>query len=458
MEHPIIYTDYESHEYSTNIKEVLIWKNLYENKERKVLDLLQGHCLLQVPKSMHIPTQATIILITRKNNNLKISGEFTYYKKSIAKFIIHQQDLQKYHSLLTSIRKNQHIDICRSHDVEAKNKYTGFAKIQFHHSALPEIDIDKINYKTTVLGKTFSYPILITGMTGGIEKGALINRRLAAAANKFNIPMGVGSQRIALENKEYSHIFCLKNKYPNLFLIGNIGFLELLATKDPLGICRKAVDMISADALAIHINLIQELIQEEGSTYKKNFYKVLEKISSKLKVPILIKEVGCGISPNIANRLYNSGANSIDIGGRGGTSWGYIEGIRSQNQITSNVASTFRNWGIPTAHNLAAIKQLYPHLPIIATGGIRDGLTVAKAVAIGAQACGIGLPLFKAALHSTDKVIDSLTQFITELKICMLATGSNQLDQLCRNICWEDPYETEFKQYVLKISKGTTSV
>ena len=295
-------------------------------------------------------------------------------------------------------------------------------------------------------------------MTGGIEKGEVINTRLAAAATKFNIPMGVGSQRIAIERKEYSHIFCLKNKYPKLFLIGNIGFLEILSAKDPIEICKKVVDMINANALAIHINLIQELIQKEGSTYRKNFYRVLEKISSKLKVPILIKEVGCGIRPDIANNLYNSGAHSIDIGGRGGTSWGYIEGIRSQSQITYNIASTFRNWGIPTAHNLAAIKQLYPHIPIIATGGIRNGLTVAKAIAIGAQACGIGLPLFKAALQSTNKVIDHLTQFTTELKICMLATGSTQLDQLCKNICWEDPYEIEFKQHVIKVSKGTNSV
>ena len=147
----------KSNKYFTNLKKALTWKNIQEEENKEVLDLFQDYCLLQIPEDMHIPQQTKIILITEEHNNFEINGDFTYYKKSIAKFIVHQQDLQKYHLLLNSIRKSQHIDICRSYDVESKDKYTGFAKIQFKHSALPEIDIDKIDYKTTVLGEKHSH-------------------------------------------------------------------------------------------------------------------------------------------------------------------------------------------------------------------------------------------------------------------------------------------------------------
>lgn len=362
-------------------------------------------------------------------------------------FIIADEEHQTLQELLGQIRKDQHIEICRSQDVEADDRFTGFQDLSFLPEALPLFDHSEIDTTVRFLKRSFALPILITGMTGGIAKGAEINRRLALAAQKFNIPMGVGSQRIALDNTDYAAIFSVKDHAPDVFLIGNIGIAQL-ADRDALDRCQRAVDMIKADALAIHFNVVQEHIQVEGDRDLAGIMKSLERICQKLSVPVIAKEVGSGISPESARMLAHSGVAAIDIGGAGGTSWAHIEGLRSSSELVSQLGSTFRNWGIPTAYSLVAVKNSLPDLPVIATGGIRDGLTVAKAAALGADFAGIGLPLLKAALQNEEAVEQTIEGYVRGLRLTMLASGSRSLSDLTKRIVRGRPYQDLFENLI----------
>ena len=344
------------------------------------------------------------------------------------------------------IRKSQHIHICKEMNVESHDKYTGFSKLHFKPKTIPECNFDDCNTQVSLLGTTFNYPMMIAGMTGGIKDGVTINQRLATIAEKYRIPMGIGSQRIALENKNYENIFKLKDHFPKLYLIGNLGGSQLLSN-NAFDQSQRAIDMIQADALAIHINVIQELVQIEGDRTFKGIFKKIESICNKIKVPIIVKEVGAGMDPETAIRLENIGVSAIDVGGRGGTSWGYIEGLRSDQIETKKLGETFRNWGIPTAYSLAALTSAGIKIPLIATGGIRDGLTVAKACAMGAHTTGIGLPMLKAATESLDKVESILTSFINELKITMVASGSQDISSLKNRIQLGLPFENDFYKF-----------
>ncbi|MEZ4741885.1 MAG: type 2 isopentenyl-diphosphate Delta-isomerase [Bdellovibrionota bacterium] len=379
-------------------------------------------------------------IITKKNSTLKIHLE-SFIDKNIEVIVADSHDDSlilepqgsfsrgQFNSFLTFIRKMQHIDLCKTQDVEAADKYTGFEELVLTPCSLPELNWEDINTSTTFLGQKFSYPILITGMTGGIEQGATINRRLALAAAHYNIPMGVGSQRIAIEDDQYAEIFAIRKYTPDLFLIGNIGIAQLRQGNE-LAICQKAVDMIEANALAIHVNVLQELIQEEGNKNFRYFLDRIAKIAEEIHVPLIIKEVGSGLDEQSAHLLKERGINVMDIGGKGGTSWGYIEGLRSNDPTTRSLGDCFRNWGIPTAHSLTKIRQNDSDTTLIATGGIRDGLTVAKAVALGADMVGIGLPLFKAALQADEAPAEVLSAITRELKISMLCSGCQDLSQL----------------------------
>ena len=319
-----------------------------------------------------------------------LEGVITQYSSKNLLLKVKEQSLSSLHDLLGQVRKDQHIEICRSLDVESSDKFTGFSEVQFIPEAIPELDFEDLDTSCELFERKFDLPILITGMTGGIEKGVDINRRLAVAAQEFNIPMGVGSQRVALENPSYASIFDVKKHAPNVFLIGNLGFAQL-RNDNYLDLCRRAIDMIDADALAIHVNVIQEAVQMEGDRHFKGVLDKLAHICNDIETPVIIKEVGSGIAPNSIQRLAELGISGVDIGGRGGTSWGYIEGLRSNNEETKALANTFRDWGIPTAYALVAARSNQNKLPLIATGGVRDGLTVA-AVALGANFAGIGLP------------------------------------------------------------------
>ncbi|MGE0173641.1 MAG: type 2 isopentenyl-diphosphate Delta-isomerase [Oligoflexales bacterium] len=355
-------------------------------------------------------------------------------------FVIDSTSLPALQDLLTYVRKQQHIAICRDQDVEASDKFTGFSDYSFVPEALPELNWSDIDTSTRFLGRRFDLPLLITGMTGGIEQGEELNKRLARCAVAFGIPMGVGSQRIGLENPKHAKIFQLKLHSPDLFLIGNIGLSQILRT-DAADLCQKAVDMIEADALAVHVNVLQEIVQVEGDRSFRGALLSIEEICRRLPVPVIVKEVGSGIGPDTAAKLFECGVSAVDVGGRGGTSWGYIEGKRSVSESTKLLADQFRDWGIPTAYALRASAQRFPDREFVATGGVRDGLTVAKAVALGARTVGIGLPLLRAALRSEEELAEVMDRLKKGLQIAMIATGCSRLEQLKTRLCLGKPFE-----------------
>jgi isopentenyl-diphosphate delta-isomerase len=339
---------------------------------------------------------------------------------------------QQLTDLMTIVRKDQHIAICQTQDVEASDRYTGFSDLRLRPVSLPELAWSELDAGQTFLDAKFAAPLLITGMTGGLARGAVINHRLAAAAAHFGIPMGVGSQRVALENPEHASIFAVKKKVPNVFLIGNLGIAQLggqnIAAN--LDACQRAIDMIEADAMAIHVNILQEVIQVEGNRDFRGLLERLAELAHRLPVPLLIKEVGGGMDPKTATTLAAFGIKAIDVGGKGGTSWSWIEGQRAASPVTKAVAQTFRDWGVPTALSVKSLRQAVPHLDLVATGGVRDGLTVGKAVGIGAQMCGVGLPLFRAALESEEAPYRVLETLIRELKTAMICCGARNLTAL----------------------------
>ena len=358
-------------------------------------------------------------------------------------------DTAKLADFMGLIRKDQHIEICRSQDVESKARFTGFSRVSFMPCALPELDEEDLDTKTRFLGRDFSFPMMIVGMTGGIAKGKEINQRLARTASKFGIPMGIGSQRLALENKEHAAIFSVKKEVSDLFLVGNVGCAQLVAG-DARDICQRAVDMIEADALAIHLNVLQESVQVEGDRRFRGFMKKIEDVCRYLPVPIILKEVGCGVSVPIAKRLFEAGVSAIDIGGKGGTSWGYIEGLRSGKEATRRLGEEFRDWGIPTAYNLSAVRDGCPEGTIIATGGMRSGLDMAKACALGADMVGVGLPLLRAALLSEEAVFEEVALLERGLRVAMVASGARKVGDLAGRVCLGEPYEEAFLGRFLK--------
>ena len=361
---------------------------------------------------------------------LTLTGKFVHLQGNRYSFYL---DMDKRQAILEDLkgrlRKEQHIAICQTTDVEASDRFTGFAELSFTPVALPELNYDEISTTSQFLDRSFALPILITGMTGGTPQGSEINRRLAHAASSMGIPMGVGSQRVALESPELKETFDLKREFPELFLIGNIGCSQLTQT-NALDRCRAAVEMIGADALAIHVNVLQECIQIEGDRSFRSLFDTIGTIQAKLSVPIIVKEVGVGIDPATALRLHQIGIKALDIGGKGGTSWAFIEGQRTSSQATRMLADSFRDFGIPTAFSLKLVSDALPHMQTIATGGIRDGLTVAKAVALGARMVGIGLPLFRAALESETAAANLLDTYAHGLKTAMLATACRTLRDL----------------------------
>jgi isopentenyl-diphosphate Delta-isomerase len=358
-------------------------------------------------------------------------------------FLLESKSLSLYQELLTYTRKHDHIDICLHQDVEAGDRDTGFKQVNFIPNSCPELNFSDLDSSVNFLGTKFDLPILITGMTGGIEQAQKINENLASVASHYKIPMGVGSQRIAIEYPQYKNIFSLKEKFPDIFLLANLGFSEIMGSNDPVKLCQDAITMIAADGLAIHLNVIQECVQLEGNKNFKGFLSRLKNICSLIKVPVMVKEVGSGMSLANVAQFKELGVAAIDVGGKGGTSWGYIEGLRRQKTSSSvGVGETFRNWGIPTAYSICAARAA--NIPIVATGGIRDGLMVAKAVALGASLAGVGLPLFRAALESREKVFEVVEKFKQELLITMLATSTRKLSDLSSKICLGKPCENIF--------------
>ncbi|MBN1896342.1 MAG: type 2 isopentenyl-diphosphate Delta-isomerase [Candidatus Aenigmarchaeota archaeon] len=321
----------------------------------------------------------------------------------------------------TSKRKDEHIRICLHDNVES-SRSNGFEWYEFSHNALPEIKWEDIDTSTAFLGKRLFAPLFIEAMTGGTAESERINKNLAEAAQELGIGMGVGSQRAMIETPELKDTYDVRGVAPDIFLAGNIGASHIL--KYPVEKIEKALNAIGADALAIHLNPAQEIAQENGD---RNFSGVLEKIKAitrDLKKPVIVKEVGSGISADVARRLAAAGVDAIDIAGVGGTSW-----IKVDSMIGRTPYAEFYGWGIPTAESLESCRKAV-RTPLIASGGIRTGIEVAKALSMGASLAGMALPLLKAANRSSDDVINLLEQVIIELKSVMFLTSSKKITDL----------------------------
>lgn len=338
---------------------------------------------------------------------------------------------KKYKVEKTSKRKEEHIEICLNKNVEIGStllhelSFWNFEDIDLIHNALPEVDLEKIDASVEFLGRKLDAPIIISGMTGGTKIAERINKNLAKAAQNLNLAMGVGSQRAAIENKELEKTYHVRDVAPDILLIANIGLIQF---NYGYGIdeIKKAIDMIDADAIALHLNALQEAIQPEGNKNWEYCYYKLKNICKSIKKPIIVKETGCGISREVAKKIEIAGASAIDIAGRGGTSWGIVESYRDKDKINNIVA---KEWGIPTAISLLECLSV-TKIPIIASGGIRNGLEVVKCLALGAIACGMALPLLKPALKNSDEVENKLKEIIQEIKIAMFLTGAKNIKQL----------------------------
>ncbi|MEM0085160.1 MAG: type 2 isopentenyl-diphosphate Delta-isomerase [Candidatus Methanomethylicia archaeon] len=330
-------------------------------------------------------------------------------------------------------RKIDHIEICLSYPVEFRYNRTLFEDVKLIHNSLPQINLSDIDTTTTFLGHKLNAPIIISAMTGGSEEAYKINSILASVAEKLGIGMGVGSQRVAIEKPEWSYTFSVVREVaPNAFIIGNLGAAQLGLNYGIVEI-QKAIDMVKADAFAIHFNPLQEAIQHEGEPF---YYGVLEKIKSLipyLKIPLIAKETGSGFSREAALKLYETGFSAIDIAGAGGTSWAAVEYYRSMklgDEECAHLAYTFWDWGIPTAASLCEVKYAI-NLPIIASGGIRSGIDAAKAIALGADCVGIALPLLKMVIEGGfEGVYNYIKHFIRELKISMFLVGAKTIEEL----------------------------
>jgi isopentenyl-diphosphate Delta-isomerase len=328
----------------------------------------------------------------------------------------------------TKQRKADHIRICLEEDVQFLAK-SGLEKYRFTHCCLPEIDYADIDITTTFLGKKLEAPLLISSMTGGTAQAQQINHRLAQVAQTYKLAMGVGSQRVAIEQTTAAPTFQVRSIAPDILLFANLGAVQL---NYGYGIeqCQQAVDLLQADALILHLNPLQECIQPQGDL---NFSGLLAKIAlvcDKLSVPVIAKEVGNGISATMATQLLNVGVQAIDVAGAGGTSWSLVESQRAPSDHLKQLGRTFGNWGIPTAECLVDIHQAYPQVPLIASGGLRDGLDVAKSIGLGADLAGMALPFLQAADLSEAAVVDRVNLLIAELKTAMFCTGSRQLTEL----------------------------
>ncbi|MFH0860480.1 MAG: type 2 isopentenyl-diphosphate Delta-isomerase [Candidatus Altiarchaeota archaeon] len=321
--------------------------------------------------------------------------------------------------MATTDRKTEHLRICLSRDVEAGS--AGFEKVSLPHTELPELDLDKISTEASFLGKSLRFPLIIEALTGGTKMSKRINRDLAAVAQEFGIGFGVGSQRAALEDPKVADTYRVRDVAPGAFLIANLGAVQLNCGYG-LEECRKAVEMIGADALALHVNPLQEAVQPEGDTNFEGLTKKINEIAKKLDVPLIVKGVGSGVSLDDAKKLKVS---AIDVGGVGGTSWSVVESYRSGN----DVGMSFAGWGMPTADCIIQLKDI--GMPLVASGGVRSGIDIAKAVSMGASCAGIALPLLKAwERKKKGGVREYVQKTLKEFRIAMFLTGSENVEAL----------------------------
>jgi len=325
-------------------------------------------------------------------------------------------------------RKRSHLDLCQNDAVEFQGKTTLFEEVDLIHDALPELAVEDLDLTVEFLGKRLRAPLLITGMTGGTAEAFAVNRDLASVAERCGIGFGLGSQRAMQRDPDTAWTFAIRKYIPTSLLLANIGLVQAgQASTDDV---RQLVKNVAADALCVHLNAGQELIQPEGDRDFRGGYATLARLARDLGVPVIAKETGCGISRRVGEALSRVGIRHLDVSGAGGTSWVRVEALRG-NGSSRRLGELFSNWGIPTAASLAMLRDT--ELELIASGGLRNGLEMAKAIALGARLCGAALPIYRAyRTAGLDGAVTLIHEFIDGIKAAMLLTGSRTIADLAQ--------------------------
>jgi isopentenyl-diphosphate Delta-isomerase len=329
----------------------------------------------------------------------------------------------------TSKRKKEHLELCLTDDVSFRRKSTGFENYEFKHNAVTEVEIDKINFRTKFFSKKINYPFLISCMTGGTTEAENINAQLAVVAGELNIAIGVGSQRQALEDKDFVNSFkTVRKNAANVPVLGNIGAAQVVQFKSIVPV-KNLIDMIEADALVIHVNPLQELLQKEGEPNFKGLLKKIKNITKNTEVPVIVKEVGAGISKEAAKKLLELGVKGIDVAGAGGTSWAGVEILRNKSQNENE----FWDWGLPTSY---CIKEVYKlkkkyKFTLVGSGGINTGFDAAKALALGADVVASARQILQSLdRNGVDGTVNFVKNLFDEVRKTMYLTGSQNLKEL----------------------------
>jgi isopentenyl-diphosphate delta-isomerase len=328
-----------------------------------------------------------------------------------------------------SNRKVEHLRINLEDNVQFLGVSTGLEKYRFVHQALPDLALDSVDTHLELFGRRLSAPLLVSSMTGGAAEAERINRNLAEAAQATRIAMGLGSQRAAIHDPLLARTYQVRDIAPDILLFANLGAIQL---NYGYGVdeCRRAIDMVEADALVLHLNPMQEAVQDHGNTNWAGLIGKIETVCRSLDLPVIVKEVGFGISGEVAQQLASAGVSAIDVAGAGGTSWAAVESRRAPTQELRELAEAFWDWGIPTVESLSLVHRAAPGLPIFASGGIRTGLDVAKCVALGATLVGLASPLLKRADISSDSAIQGINHLATHLRVAMFGIGARDLSAL----------------------------
>jgi len=326
-------------------------------------------------------------------------------------------------------RKADHIRINLDEDVDFPNLTTGLEHYRLVHQALPELNLDEIDTSVHVFGKRLKAPILISSMTGGTAEAERINLHLAEAAEATGIAMGLGSQRTGLEENEQAATFQVRRVAPTILLFANLGAVQLNKGYS-VDHCRRAVDMVEADALILHLNPLQEAAQPDGDVQWAGLANKIEAVCNALSVPVVVKEVGWGISPQPARLLADIGVSAIDVAGAGGTSWTEVEYHRALTARLRRLARAFADWGIPTAESLAMVRESIPDMTLFASGGLRNGIDIAKCLALNADLCGMAGPFLRPATESAEAVVDEIDAMVQELSVAMFVAGAGSVNAL----------------------------
>jgi len=326
-------------------------------------------------------------------------------------------------------RKTEHIRLCLTDQVEGVDKSTGLEGISFIHNALPEIDFNKIDLSTSFLDKTLQAPFLVSSMTGGSDLATKINTHLAIASEEKKWAIGLGSTRALLESDAHASSFLIRNEAKSVPLIANIGAVQFNYGYGPEE-CQRIVEKTDADALVLHLNSLQEVVQDGGDLNFENLLPTIEKVCKQLNVPVGAKEVGFGIEGTVAKKLYDCGVSFIDVAGAGGTSWSQVEKLRTQDELRKRAAEAFNQWGNPTKDCLVSVRDRLPNVPLVASGGMKTGLDAAKAITIGADVVGFARLLLQAATESVEAVIEVMDQIEFELKMTMFGIGADSITAL----------------------------